>query len=201
MGEGLEAIRRAAGGADGARAGDARALRALLRGHGDRRRSGPSPRRRSGTPRNQAQFLDRGARALRAGGRGAARAGRGALRLSGRGQLDDALPTGVVLDLGGGSMQLTRVEAREAVDARSWPLGAVRMTERFVPGEEEAQTERRCASTSRRSSRARRGSATAAGSWRRRHGPQPGRGGATRRGPALLRHPGLPGHARRRSAS
>src|SRR5262249_13909380 len=38
---------------------------------------------------------------------------------------------GVVLDLGGGSMQLTRVAAREEADARSWPLGAVRMTERF----------------------------------------------------------------------
>ena len=43
------------------------------------------------------------------------------------------LSQGVVLDLGGGSMQLTRVEAREAVDGRSWPLGAVRMTERFMP--------------------------------------------------------------------
>src|SRR3954447_419015 len=44
------------------------------------------------------------------------------------------LSDGVVLDLGGGSMQLTRVAGREAVDARSWPLGAVRMTERFNPG-------------------------------------------------------------------
>src|SRR6478735_12748494 len=44
------------------------------------------------------------------------------------------LADGVVLDLGGGSMQLTRVGDRAAVDARSWPLGAVRMTERFAPG-------------------------------------------------------------------
>ncbi len=44
------------------------------------------------------------------------------------------LSDGVVLDLGGGSMQLTRVGDRAAVDARSWPLGAVRMTERFAPG-------------------------------------------------------------------
>ncbi|RKQ92050.1 exopolyphosphatase/guanosine-5'-triphosphate,3'-diphosphate pyrophosphatase [Solirubrobacter pauli] len=44
------------------------------------------------------------------------------------------LSDGVVLDLGGGSMQLTRVADRAAVDARSWPLGAVRMTERFNPG-------------------------------------------------------------------
>src|SRR4051812_44167412 len=36
------------------------------------------------------------------------------------------LREGVVLDLGGGSMQLTLVTDREAVDARSWPLGAVR---------------------------------------------------------------------------
>jgi exopolyphosphatase/guanosine-5'-triphosphate,3'-diphosphate pyrophosphatase len=45
------------------------------------------------------------------------------------------LSQGVVLDLGGGSLQLTRVEGRDALDARSWPLGAVRMTERFLPGE------------------------------------------------------------------
>ncbi len=38
-----------------------------------------------------------------------------------------------MLDLGGGSMQLTRVEDRAAIDGRSWPLGAVRMTERFLP--------------------------------------------------------------------
>ena len=42
------------------------------------------------------------------------------------------LSQGVVLDLGGGSLQLTRVEDRQAADARSWPLGAVRMTERFL---------------------------------------------------------------------
>ena len=45
------------------------------------------------------------------------------------------LADGVALDLGGGSMQLTRVEGRLAADARSWALGAVRMTERFLPGE------------------------------------------------------------------
>src|SRR5688572_19464012 len=49
------------------------------------------------------------------------------------------LSQGVVLDLGGGSMQLTRVEEREAADARSWPLGAVRMTERFLPDSEKAR--------------------------------------------------------------
>jgi exopolyphosphatase/guanosine-5'-triphosphate,3'-diphosphate pyrophosphatase len=45
------------------------------------------------------------------------------------------LDDGVALDLGGGSMQLTRVEGRLAREMRSWPLGAVRMTERFLPGE------------------------------------------------------------------
>ena len=45
------------------------------------------------------------------------------------------LADGVALDLGGGSMQLTRVQGRLAADFRSWPLGAVRMTERFLPGE------------------------------------------------------------------
>jgi exopolyphosphatase/guanosine-5'-triphosphate,3'-diphosphate pyrophosphatase len=43
------------------------------------------------------------------------------------------LSQGVVLDLGGGSLQLTRVEGREVIDARSWRLGAVRLTERFMP--------------------------------------------------------------------
>ena len=45
------------------------------------------------------------------------------------------LADGVALDLGGGSMQLTHVEDRHARDARSWPLGAVRMTERFLAGD------------------------------------------------------------------
>jgi exopolyphosphatase/guanosine-5'-triphosphate,3'-diphosphate pyrophosphatase len=45
------------------------------------------------------------------------------------------LSDGVALDLGGGSMQLTRVEDRKAIDMRSWPLGAVRMTERFLARE------------------------------------------------------------------
>ena len=45
------------------------------------------------------------------------------------------LADGVALDLGGGSLQLTRVEGRRAADMRSWPLGAVRMTERFLDRE------------------------------------------------------------------
>jgi len=43
------------------------------------------------------------------------------------------LGDGIALDIGGGSMQLTAVRGREARDSRSWRLGAVRMTERFLP--------------------------------------------------------------------
>ena len=43
---------------------------------------------------------------------------------------------GAVLDLGGGSLQLVRVAGRHATTQGSWPLGAVRMTERFLPDEE-----------------------------------------------------------------
>jgi exopolyphosphatase/guanosine-5'-triphosphate,3'-diphosphate pyrophosphatase len=45
------------------------------------------------------------------------------------------LSDGAVLDLGGGSMQLVRVASRDATELQSWPLGAVRMTERFGLGE------------------------------------------------------------------
>src|SRR4051794_11353544 len=44
------------------------------------------------------------------------------------------LADGAVLDLGGGSMQLVRVASRHARELQSWPLGAVRMTERFELG-------------------------------------------------------------------
>src|SRR3954466_9094886 len=44
------------------------------------------------------------------------------------------LTEGAVLDLGGGSLQLTRVKGREVRKMGSWPLGAVRMTERFLEG-------------------------------------------------------------------
>jgi len=41
------------------------------------------------------------------------------------------LEDGTVLDLGGGSLQLVHVNARTALATASWPLGTVRMTERF----------------------------------------------------------------------
>jgi exopolyphosphatase/guanosine-5'-triphosphate,3'-diphosphate pyrophosphatase len=43
------------------------------------------------------------------------------------------LSDGCVLDLGGGSLQLVRVAERIARESDSWRLGAVRMTERFLP--------------------------------------------------------------------
>src|ERR671910_541739 len=42
---------------------------------------------------------------------------------------------GFGLDIGGGSIQTLRLERRRMVDARSLPLGAVRVSERFLPGE------------------------------------------------------------------
>jgi exopolyphosphatase/guanosine-5'-triphosphate,3'-diphosphate pyrophosphatase len=45
------------------------------------------------------------------------------------------LTDGVVLDIGGGSMQLTHVAGRQAQQMASFPLGAVRMTEEFLPGD------------------------------------------------------------------
>jgi exopolyphosphatase / guanosine-5'-triphosphate,3'-diphosphate pyrophosphatase len=44
------------------------------------------------------------------------------------------LSEGCVLDLGGGSLQLVGVHGRHAHESGSWRLGAVRMTERFLPG-------------------------------------------------------------------
>jgi exopolyphosphatase / guanosine-5'-triphosphate,3'-diphosphate pyrophosphatase len=43
------------------------------------------------------------------------------------------LRDGSVLDLGGGSLQLVRVADRLARESGSWPLGTVRMSERFLP--------------------------------------------------------------------
>src|SRR3954471_18932012 len=44
------------------------------------------------------------------------------------------LAEGIALDIGGGSMQLTSVDGRHAATSRSWRMGAVRMTERFLEG-------------------------------------------------------------------
>ena len=107
------------------------------------------------------------------------------------------LSDGVALDLGGGSMQLTYVADRHARDARSWPLGAVRMTERFLAGEKVKGKQLKAL-------RAHIGDELAAAGWlndaggrraargHRRHGAQPrGRGGDRGR-QAVVRRPGLP---------
>ena len=44
------------------------------------------------------------------------------------------LTDGAVLELGGGSMQLITVAARRAREMASFPLGAVRLSEQFLPG-------------------------------------------------------------------
>jgi exopolyphosphatase/guanosine-5'-triphosphate,3'-diphosphate pyrophosphatase len=45
------------------------------------------------------------------------------------------LANGFAMDLGGGSLQLMRVQSRAEREWRSWPLGTVRMTERLLPGD------------------------------------------------------------------
>ena len=65
------------------------------------------------------------------------------------------LSDGVVLDLGGGSMQLTRVEDRRG-DRRALVAAGRRAHDRALPArgrQAKASRSRRCASTSRRSSR------------------------------------------------
>jgi exopolyphosphatase/guanosine-5'-triphosphate,3'-diphosphate pyrophosphatase len=44
-----------------------------------------------------------------------------------------SLSDGIVLDLGGGSLELVQVRERRAGAIASWPLGAVRATERYLP--------------------------------------------------------------------
>jgi len=47
---------------------------------------------------------------------------------------------GVMLDLGGGSLELVQVRERRAGAIASWPLGAVRTTERWLPSDGRAGT-------------------------------------------------------------
>lgn len=46
-----------------------------------------------------------------------------------------SLTDGIVLDLGGGSLELVAVRERRAEAVASWPLGAVRATDRYIPGD------------------------------------------------------------------
>ena len=48
---------------------------------------------------------------------------------------------GYGLDIGGGSIQTLRIEDRRLADAESRPLGAVRVSERFLPGEKASSKE------------------------------------------------------------
>jgi exopolyphosphatase/guanosine-5'-triphosphate,3'-diphosphate pyrophosphatase len=48
------------------------------------------------------------------------------------------LENGYGFDIGGGSVQITRIDDRRMVRAGSWPLGAVRMSERFLPDDDDA---------------------------------------------------------------
>ena len=133
IGEGSGGRRAAAAGADGARARDDRAVRALLRGRPASSEVRPVATTRSASASNREEFL-------------AAARERSGLDIEVLSREEEArygylaavnsttLDRRRVLDLGGGSMQLTRVKDREARDARSWPLGAVRMTERFLDG-------------------------------------------------------------------
>jgi exopolyphosphatase / guanosine-5'-triphosphate,3'-diphosphate pyrophosphatase len=50
------------------------------------------------------------------------------------------LTNGYGFDIGGGSVQITRIEDRDLVRAGSWPLGAVRMSERFLPDDDKASS-------------------------------------------------------------
>jgi len=53
-----------------------------------------------------------------------------------------SLTDGWSLDLGGGSMQLCKVEGRRSVRCGSWQLGAVRMTEHYLAGDGPTSAER-----------------------------------------------------------
>ena len=186
---------RAAARADGARAGDARAVRALLPRHGDRATSG---RRDVGDPRrDQPRRVPARARASAPGSRSRCSRREEEARYGYLAAVNSTtLSDGVALDLGGGSMQLTRGRATGGrVDARSWPLGAVRMTERFLrQGAGQAQAAQGAArARARRARGARRGSA-------RRGGRLAGIGGTVRNlaaaaelaeRAAVLRRPGL----------
>ena len=106
------------------------------------------------------------------------------------------LSDGVALDIGGGSMQLTlRRRTARRRDMRSWPFGAVRMTERFL-----AQ-ETRQAQAPQGAARARRSTRSAEVPWLGKGGDLAGVGGTVRNlgtaamlrlGAARVRRPGLP---------
>ena len=115
------------------------------------------------------------------------------------------LRDGVVLDIGGGSLQLTSVADRRAGPSASFPLGAVRITEQFLSADRPAK-KKELARVRAHVAKALKtldwvaDSGRAAGRHGRR-GAQPGRCGPGDRRRCRPRRPGLRHRARRRSAS
>ena len=196
IGEGLEAAGRARARADGARARDDRAVRALLPRDRHRRRAGG---RHLGDPRRlQPRRVPAPRRARRAG---ADHRGGGVLRLPGGDQLDHA-------DRRRGARHRRRLDAahpRRGPPGGRHALVAARRRphDRALPRarEGQAQAPEGAAGARRRGAR---GGAVAGRRRRarrhRRHRPQPRRRGRAARGPAVVRRPGLPaaqGGARR----
>jgi exopolyphosphatase/guanosine-5'-triphosphate,3'-diphosphate pyrophosphatase len=85
------------------------------------------------------------------------------------------LHDGAVLDLGGGSLQLVGVEARQAAQSASWPLGTVRMTERFFDEVKPASAKQRQALRTHALRELRQ-----IGWVKKQHGPLVGIGGTVR---------------------
>ena len=106
----------------------------------DRRRSARSPRRRSATPPTGRRSCARRASARGPRGRGAARARRRPATATSRRSTRRRSPTASCSTSAAARCSSSRVaRPPREVDARSWPLGAVRMTERFLPGDERAK--------------------------------------------------------------
>ena len=138
----------------------------------------------------------RGARAVRARDRGPARAGRGALRLPGGGELDDAVRRRRAGS--GRRLDAAHARGRPARGRRALVAAGRRAHDRALRAREEE--------AHRGAARARRGGARERRLARRRRRGWSAVGGTVRNlaaaaqlaaGHALLRHPGLPGHARR----
>ena len=97
-------------------------------------RSRPSPRARSATPSNGPELLEEIERTTGLHARvisGEEEARYGWLAIANSTTIED----GFGLDIGGGSIQTLRIEGRRLADARSLRLGAVRVSERFLPDE------------------------------------------------------------------
>ncbi len=111
------------------------------------------------------------------------------------------LTNGVVLEIGGGSMQLISVADRRAVELTSFTLGAVRMTEQFLSGDGPARKKDLQKLRGHvRDTLAELGWLPDSGprlGGARRRGPQPRRRRAGGRRPDRPRDPGLRDHPRR----